>query len=109
MTYGLAIVRPAEVDVDAIYCYINARSPQGAASWYRAFLACTERICRQPLACAIAPENAEIDIEVRKALFKTRYGAPYRCVLTVVDDEVRILRVRGPGQAPLKAEDVVER
>ena len=26
-----------------------------------------------------------------------------------VDDEVRILRVRGPGQAPLKAKDIVER
>ena len=109
MTYRPVIVEPAEVDVDRIHAYILARSPQGAASWYRAFLTCTQRIALQPLACSFAPENAEFDFELRQALFKTRYGAPYRCVFTVVDDEVRILRVRGPGQAPLKAADIVER
>ncbi len=109
MTYRLVIVEPAEVDVDGIYAYILARSPQGAASWYRAFVACTRRIVLQPLACSIAPENPEFGFELRQALFKTRYGSIYRCVFTVVRDEVRILRVRGPGQAPLKAADIVER
>ena len=109
MTYRLVIVEPAEIDVDEIYAYILARSPQGATSWYREFLACSKRITLQPLACSIAAENAEFDFELRQALFKTRYGAAYRCVFTVVDDEVRILRVRGRGQAPLKAADIVER
>ncbi len=109
MTYRLVIVEPAEIDVDEIYAYILARSQQGAAAWYRAFLACTKRILLQPLACSIAPENAEFDVELRQALFKTRYGAPYRCVFTVADEEVRILRVRGRGQTPLKAADIVER
>ena len=109
MTYQLVIVEPAEVDVDEIYTYILARSPQGAASWYRAFVACTNRIVLQPLACSIAPEDGEFDFELRQALFKTRQGAPYRCTFTVVDDEVRVLRVRGPGQAPLKAADIIER
>jgi plasmid stabilization system protein ParE len=109
MTYRLVIVEPAEIDVDRIYAYILRRSPQGAASWYRAFLACMQRITRQPLACAIAPENAEFDFELRQAMFKTRYGDPYRCVFAVVGDEVRILRVRGRGQSPLKAGDIVER
>jgi len=109
MTYRLVIVEPAEIDVDQIYAYLLARSPRGAASWYRAFLACTNRTVLQPLACSIAPENAEFDFELRQALFKTRFGAPYRCVFTIVGDEVRILRVRGRGQAPLKAADIVER
>ncbi len=61
------------------------------------------------LACSIASEDAEFDFELRQALSKTRYGVPYRCVFAVVEDEVRILRVRGPGQAPLKAGDLVER
>lgn len=108
MTYRLVIVEPAEVDVDSIYAYIRAKSPQGAAAWHRAFLACTERIVRHPWACSIAPETAEFDFELRQVLFKTRYGSLYRCVFTVVGDEVRILRVRGPGQAPLKAADIVE-
>lgn len=109
MTYRPVIVEPAEIDVDTIYQYLLARSPQGAASWYQAFLASTERIALQPLACSIAPENAEFDFELRQALFNTRHGAAYRCVFTIVDDEVRVLRVRGPGQAPLKPGDILER
>ena len=108
MTYRLVIVWPAEVDVDGIYAYLLERSPQGAAAWYQAFLACTRRITGQPLACSIAAENAEFDFEIRQALFKTRHGVLYRCVFTVVDDEVRILRVRGRGQAPLSGADVPE-
>lgn len=107
MSYRLVIVEPAETDIDEIHAYILARSSQGAAAWYRAFLACTKRIVRQPLACSIAPESAEFEFEPRQALFKTRYGDAYRCVFTVVGREVRILRVRGRGQAPLKPVDIV--
>lgn len=109
MIYRLVIVQPAESDVEEIYAYLRERSPQGAVSWYRAFLACTERIARQPLACSFATENAEFDFELRQALFKTRHGAPYRCVFTVTEDEVRILRVRGRGQKLLRLGDIVER
>ena len=106
MNYRLVIVEPAEADVDDIYAYILARSPQGAASWYREFVACTERMSRHPLAYAVAPEDAEFHLQLRQALFKTRHGDFYHCVFTIVEDEVRILRVRGPGQAPLKASDI---
>jgi plasmid stabilization system protein ParE len=108
MNYRLVIVQPAEIDIEKIYAYILERSPQGAASWYRAYLSCTERIARHPLACSFAPENGEFDFELRQALFKTRYGDPYRCVFTVVEGDVRILRIRGRGQVLLKAADIVE-
>ncbi len=76
MTYRLVIVEPAESDVDGIYASILARSSQGAAAWCRAFLACTERIVLQPLACSIAPESAEFEFELQQALFKTRLVSP---------------------------------
>ena len=106
MSYQLVIVEPAEIDVDEIYGYILERSQQGAYSWYRALQACLERIAVNPLACSIAPENRDFEFELRQALFKTKHGAPYRCVFTVVLNEIRVLRVRGPGQAPLKTSDV---
>jgi len=106
MSYRLVIVEPAEIDVDEIYGYILARSQQGAYSWYREFQTCLERVSLQPLACSLAPENGEFEIEVRQALFRTKHGAPYRCVFTVLGTEVRILRVRGPGRAPLKRSDI---
>jgi len=108
MSYKLVIVEPAETDADGIYGYILTRSAQGAASWYQAFVSCTRRIVQRPLSCSLALENAEFERELRQALFKTRYGRVYRCVFTIVGDEVRILRLRGPGQASLKASDIVE-
>ncbi len=108
MKYKLVIVEPAEFDVDEIYRYIVKRSPRGASSWYPAFVSCTERIVRQPLACSTAPENGNFSFELRQAIFKTRYGDPYRCLFTVVDDEVRLLRVRGRGQPPVGAADITD-
>ena len=51
-------------------------------------------------------EDEHFDIDVRQALFKTRRGRIYRMLFTIVGNEVRILRVRGPGQAPVVADDV---
>ena len=36
--------------------------------------------------------------EVRQVLFQTRHGRPYRILYAISGDEVRVLRVRGPGQ-----------
>ena len=71
MTFRLVIVEPAEIDVDEIFTYIFVRSPQGAASLYRAFLACTKRMILQPLACSIAPENVR-----RLTTFTRNLGTP---------------------------------
>jgi plasmid stabilization system protein ParE len=108
MSYELVIVEPAEFDVDCIYQYIRQRSPQGAGTWYRAFDKCLGRIVDQPFSFSLAPENSKFAFEIRQAIFKTRYGDPYRCVFTVADNEVRVLRVRGRGQSPLEKKDIVE-
>jgi len=39
MSHKLVIVETAEIELDEIYRYLLARSPQGAATWYRSFLA----------------------------------------------------------------------
>ena len=109
MKYRLVVVEPAERDVHGVYSYILARSTQGAMAWYRAFVTCTEEIIQHPLAFPVALENNDFDIDLRQALFKTTHGDPYRCVFTVTDDEVRILRIRGRGQPPLNPSDIRER
>ena len=109
MSYELVIVEPAEFDVDCIYRYISERSRRGAASWYRAFQECTTRIVNRPFSCSLAPEDPKFVFELRQAIFKTRYGDPYRCIFTVVENEVRVLRMRGRGQPPLETTDIVER
>ena len=104
----LVIVEPAEFDVDYIYRYISKRSPRGGGAWYRAFEKCLTRIVAQPFSCSLAPENPRFTFELRQAIFRTRYGDPYRCVFTIVGNEVRVLRVRGRGQPLLDTTDIVE-
>ena len=77
MTYRLVIVDTAERDVDEIYRYILARSGQGATAWYRAFLACLDRIVQQPQSCAVALEGLHFPFELRQAIFKTRLEIVY--------------------------------
>jgi hypothetical protein len=48
-----------------------------------------------------AVENSDCQIALKQALFSTRHGHIYRAVFAIVGHQVRILRVRGPGQPPL--------
>jgi len=43
---------------------------------------------------------------IHQALFKTPRGRRYRIVFELTETEIRILRVRGPGQPPLRRRDV---
>jgi hypothetical protein len=56
--------------------------------------------------CGQADEIADFDLDVRQVLFKTRHGRVYRALFLIEDDHVFILRVRGPGQAPVEPEDL---
>jgi len=42
--------------------------------------------------------NYKVHVLRRQFFFKTPHGRTYRGVFTVVDDEIRVLRVRGPGR-----------
>lgn len=108
MTLRLKILPRAEQDAQHIFDYISKRSRQGACAWWSAFERATERVIGDCTYFAHAPENDLVSFELRQVLFKTRYGRMYRFVYTVVGDELRILRVRGPGQPPLQPDEIPE-
>ncbi|MGH7200482.1 MAG: hypothetical protein ACREJB_07745, partial [Planctomycetaceae bacterium] len=66
------------------------------------------RLLTDPLGYGRAREDEFVDWELRQFLFKTPRGRTYRGVFTVVDDEVRILRVRGPSQRDLEPEELLD-
>ena len=105
MTFYVKALRKAEADVRSITKYLYERSPQGAAAWLDAYRQARARLASNADSCGQAEEDEHLDIDVRQALFKTRRGRVYRMLFTIVGNEVRILRVRGPGQAPVIAED----
>jgi hypothetical protein len=55
---------------------------------------------------AEAPESGPLKRSLRQAPFKTRRGRVYRIVFEASENEIMILRVRGPGQSPLRRRDL---
>lgn len=103
MSYRIRTLRRAQRDIDAILNWIanERRSPQGAAQWLNAFETAAATLSSLPHRCSLARENGFSDHELRQLLFKTPHGRTYRAVFCVEGDEIRILRVRGPGQPDL--------
>lgn len=96
----------AERDVARNYTWIARHSPTGANAWYHAYRKAIERACEMPDHCAIAAETALVSLQVRQVLFKTQPGLKYRILFDIHGDELRVLRVRGPGQPPVRRRDL---
>src|SRR2546428_7548008 len=106
MSRTLRIVERARSDVDDIFNWLVHRSVQGAISWYLAFRGALEKIASSPESFAEAAESHPLGRPLRQTLFKTRRGRVYRIVFQVSDTEIVLLRVRGPGQSPLRRRDL---
>jgi plasmid stabilization system protein ParE len=106
MSRTLRIAERAQADADQIFDWLVVRSLQGAISWYMAFKETVSRVADSPESFGLAPEGERLRRNIRQAPFKTRRGRMYRILFEVSDAEVAILRVRGPGQALLRARDL---
>ena len=106
MSRTLRILERARSDVDAIFDWLAHRSVQGAVSWYMAFRHSVATIAASPESLAEAAESYALGRPLRQALFKTRRGRVYRIVFETSDTEIILLRVRGPGQSPLRRRDL---
>jgi plasmid stabilization system protein ParE len=109
MPFRVVVLGRAKSEVQAIFVWLAERSSRGALRWLQAFADVTTRLEEEPLACAWADEEELEHLEIRQIVFKTRRGKPYRALFKVIAEEVRILHVRGPGQAPLKPGDLLGR
>ena len=106
MSRTLRIVERARSDVDHIFNWLVHRSFRGAISWYLAFRHKVDEIALSPESFAEAPESRPLRRLIRQAPFKTRRGRVYRIVFESSETEIMILRVRGPGQSPLRRHDL---
>ncbi len=106
MSRVLRILERARTDVDDIFNWLVHRSVRGAISWYLTFGRAVEQIAASPESFAEAPESAPLGRSLRQSLFKTPRGRAYRIVFEFSDDEILLLRVRGPGQARLRSREV---
>ncbi len=106
LRFHVKILSRARADVAAIYSWLNQRTSVGANRWYQAFIDSANSLEYQPNRHALAPEAAVVAKPIRQCFFKTPAGRLYRILFLMVGDEVRILRVRGPGQSQVQSEDI---
>lgn len=107
MRYSVIALRRADDDVRSITHWLADRSLQGAESWLDAYEQLRIRLAENADSLGPALEDPDFSIALKQALFRTRHARTYRAVFTIVGDEVRILRVRGPGQPPLQADELL--
>jgi len=101
------ILAKARADIDHIFNWLERRSPQGAATWYSALFAAVGKITASPHGYAVVSEALpRWNRKIHQAFFKTPRGKRYRIIFELTDTEIRILRVRGPGQPPLRGRDL---
>ena len=106
MSFSVSELPRAKADKWNIVSYIHERSPTGAAAWLNAYDRAIDQLRDRASSYALAPENRDLQMEVRQILFKTRRGRVYRALFTIANDHAFVLRVRGPGQAPVQPEDL---
>lgn len=101
MSFQVHELRRAQADVRSIARWLAERSPQGAKAWLRAYDEMVLRLETRASSCGPAYEHDACEFDVRQVLFKTPRGRPYRALFFLDGQDVYILRVRGPGQAPV--------
>jgi len=106
VNYLINILPRAESDFQQMYSYIQERSSEGAIRWRQAFDAGVDRLTHNPFIYDLAPEDKHFDFEMRQLLFKTRHGRTYRAVYRIDENVVVVLRICGPGQAPLSPDEM---
>ena len=106
MSFTVRELGKAKADKRQIFEWLYDRSRPGAIAWLAAYDKMVERLKEQADTFAEAYENADLDMDVKEALFKTRRGRVYRVLFVIESNDVFIVRVRGPGQAPVDASDI---
>lgn len=96
----------AQIDKRHIVAWLFQRSSQGAAAWLTAYDGMLERLRLAADSLPLAAENDHFEFDIRQVLFKTRRGRIYRAIFFVEGLDVYVLRVRGPGQAPVYPDDL---
>lgn len=102
MSHTLVIQARAKRDIHRIVTWIRKRSATGSQRWVNSLAKATNSILDNPSGLPLASELPLQELRVREKLFKTRAGLTYRILFLIDGDIVYVVRVRGPGQSPVR-------
>lgn len=106
MTFQVNLVPRAAEDVDEILGWIRRRSPSGAETWKRRWMAVLDDLARSADRASLAAESDDHREPIRQILFKTRRGRFYRALFVIRGNLVYVIHVRGPGQNLLSVDEL---
>jgi hypothetical protein len=106
MTFTVRELPKAKEDKRSIFLWLHEHSPAGAMAWLDAYDALLVHLSQHADSFGVALERPDCELPIRQALFKTRRGRVYRAVYFIERSDVFVLRVRGPGQAPMTPQDL---
>ena len=104
--YSVVVAKRARRDAVAIADWLLKRSPLGAERWATAYNEALKKLADDPLQFGEAPERVRTSVKLQQILFKTPKGKYYRAVFIVVENEVRVLRIRRPHQRIMRRRDM---
>lgn len=105
MSYRVVIQPEAKLDLLQAAEYIADHAPHAAERWLNGFFQEVQSLSRRPEQWPLAPEAAFLHVELREWHYRTKSSVT-RALFVIVDDEVRVLRVRRPGQESLRQQDI---
>jgi plasmid stabilization system protein ParE len=106
MKLPVRISRRAKRDISKILTWIADRSSAGAQSWLTVLEKTLARLPEDAASSAMAPEAADLEIDLRQCNFRTRKGNLYRLLFTIRPEAIHVLAIRGTGQDFLTNEDI---
>ena len=93
MKYRVIVQPPALQDLEEAYLWAAERAPQTAARWYNRFRDALRTLEINPLRCALAPVNVEVEPEIRQFLFG-KIPNVFRALFAIDGDAVQLLHIR---------------
>ncbi|OJW22007.1 MAG: hypothetical protein BGO49_14585 [Planctomycetales bacterium 71-10] len=102
MSYEIKLTRRALDDLDRL----AGESRAEIDHLTRRFFEALARLEAMPLSCGLAYEDRLFREEIRHLLFKVHKGRSFRALFSIRGDAVWVLAVRGPGERPIRPEDL---
>jgi len=99
------ILRRAKEDLRKALKYLASFAPQAAQRWADGLQDAIEELATNAERWGVAPETGLLGLQIRQLIYRAKSGSATRALFVIAGDQVRVLRIRRPGQPNLTSAD----
>lgn len=101
MSFRVRIHPTAVRSINEAATWIAERAPDAVVRWIEGIDQAIQSLSLLPRRCGLAPENDELDIELRQYIYGRKAGR-YRILFVVRNDTVHVIEVRHGSRGPIQ-------